>query len=95
MKFFSLQERSLFSIHDPTGVRLLTRLWLKFSHLNEHTFCHNLQDTVVAMCDCGTETETTEHFFLRCPFFVTERQKLINNVYVKHFSSQNLNKKSI
>ena len=40
------------------------------------------------MCNCGTETETTEHFFLRCPFFVTERQKLFNNVYDKHFSSQ-------
>ena len=38
MKFFSLQERSPFSIHDPTGVKLLTRLWLKFSHLNKHKF---------------------------------------------------------
>ena len=47
------------------------------------------------MGDCGTETETTEHFFLRCPFFVTERQKLLNNVYDKHFSSQNLNEKSM
>ena len=83
MRFFSFQERSLFSIHDPTA-----RLWLKFSHLSEHKFCHNSKDTVVLMCDCGTETETTEHFFLRCPFFVTKRQKLLNNVYGKHFSSK-------
>ena len=68
MKFLSLQERSLFSTHDPTGVKLLTRLRLKFSHLNKHKFRHNFKDIVVAMCDCGTETETTEHFFLRCPF---------------------------
>ena len=95
MKFFSLQERLLFSIHDPTGVKFLTRLWLKFSHLNEHKFRHNFKDTVVTMCDCGTETETTEHFFLRCPFFVTERKKLLNNVYDKHFSSQNLNEESM
>ena len=47
------------------------------------------------MCDCGTEIETTEHFFLRCPFFVNERQKLLNNVNGKHFSSQNLNEESI
>ena len=67
MKLFSLQERSLFSIHDPTGVKLLTRFRLKFSHLNEHKFRRNFKDTVVPMCDCGTETETTEHFFLRCP----------------------------
>ena len=83
MKFFSLQERSLFSIHDPTGVKLLTGLRLKFTQLNEHEFRHNFEDTVVAMCDCGTETETTKHFFLCCHFFVTERQKLLNNVYDK------------
>ena len=47
------------------------------------------------MCDCGTETETTEHFFLCCPFFVTERRKLLNNVYDKHFSSQSLKEKSM
>ena len=95
MKFFSLQERSLFFIHDPTGVKLLTRLRLKFSHLKKLRFRHNFEDTVVVMCVCGTETETSEHFFLRCPFFVTERQKLLNNVYDKHFSSQNLNEKSM
>ena len=67
----------------------------KFSHLNEHKFCHNFKDSVVPMCDCGKETETAEHFFLRCPFFVTERQKLLNNIYDKHFSSQNLNEESM
>ena len=47
------------------------------------------------MCDCGTETKATEHFFLRCLFFVTERQKLLNNAYDKRFSAQNLNEKSM
>ena len=46
------------------------------------------------MCDCGTETETTEHFFLCCPCFVIKRQKLLNNVYDKHFLSQNLKEES-
>ena len=48
---------------------------------------------LVLTSDCGTETETTEYIFLRCPFFVTESQKSLNNVYDKHFSSQNLNEK--
>ena len=94
-KLFPLQERSLFSIHDPTGVKLLTRLQLKFSHFKKHKFRHNFKDTVVAMCDCGTEAETTEYFFLRCSFFVTGRLELLDNVYDKHFSSQNLNEKSM
>ena len=73
MKFFSLQERPLFLIHDPTGAKLLTRLQLKHSHLNEHKFCHNFKDTVAPMCDCGTKTETIGNVFLCWPFFVTER----------------------
>ena len=68
MKFFSLQEKSLFSVHDPTGAKLLTRLLLKFSHLNEHKFRHTFKDIVVAMCDCGKESETTEHFSCVAPF---------------------------
>ena len=95
MKFFSLLERPWFSIHDPAGVKLLTRLRLKFCHLNEHKFRHNFKDTAVAVCDCVTETEATEHFFLRCFFFVTERQKLLNNVYDKQLSSQNMNEESV
>ena len=64
MRFFLL-----FSIHDPTSVELVTRLRLKFSHLNKHKFCHNFKHNVVPMCDCGRETERTEHIFLHCPFF--------------------------
>ena len=94
-KSFSLQERSLFPIHDPISVKILTRLWIKCSNLKEHKFCHNFKDTVVPMCNCGTETETTEHFFLRCPVFLTERQKHLVNIYRKYFSSQNLNEESM
>ena len=47
------------------------------------------------MCDCGTETKTTEHLFLYCPSFETESQKLLNHACDKHFSSQNLNEKSM
>ena len=31
------------------------------------------------MCDSGSETETTDHFFLRCSFFAINRQKLLND----------------
>ena len=32
------------------------------------------------MCDCGSETETTDHFFLRCSCFAINRQKLLNDL---------------
>ena len=42
------------------------------------------------MCDCGSETETTDHFFLRCPFFMINRQKLPNGLLNKDLSISNL-----
>ena len=32
------------------------------------------------MCACGTEIETTEHFFLRCHFYSTQRLELFANL---------------
>ena len=72
-----MKQKSFFAIHDPAGVKLLSRL--KFSHLNEHKFRHNFKDALSSMCGCGSETETTDHFFLRCPFFAINRQKLLND----------------
>ena len=86
---------SLFSIHAPVGVKLLTRLWLQFSHLNEPKFRHSSKDCVSPMCDCGAETETTSHFFLRCQFFANERQKLRDDVYQLDASIKHLNEESL
>ena len=38
------KENSLFHICDPFGVKLLTRLRLQFSHLNEHKFRHGFSN---------------------------------------------------
>ena len=51
MKDIKSTEQLLFSIHDPQGVKLLSRL--KFSHLNEHKFRHNFKERARPMCDCG------------------------------------------
>ena len=79
--FFSLNQKLLFPIHDQVGVKLVARLRLQLSHLNEHKFRHNFNDCVSPMCDCGGETKTTSHFFLRCQFLANERQKLRDDVY--------------
>ena len=47
------------------------------------------------MCDCGAETETTSHFFLRCQFFANEKQKFHDNVYRINASIKNLNEVSL
>ena len=64
-------ENSLYNVHDHIEVKLLSRLRLQFTHLNEHKFRHGFDETVNPMCACGTEVETTEHFLLRCHCFST------------------------
>ena len=74
------KENSIFSIYDPLGVKLLTHLRLQFSHLNEHKFRHGFGDTTNAMCACGSEVETTEHFLSRCHLYSPQRLKLFENL---------------
>ena len=95
MYFVSLNQRSLFSIHHPVGVKLLTRLRLKFSHLNEHKFCHTFRDCVTPVSDSGAETETISHFFLLCQYLANERRKLWDDVYRIDDSIKNLNEESL
>ena len=47
------------------------------------------------MCDCGAETEATNHFFLRCQFFANKRQKLRDDVYQLDASIKPLNEESL
>ena len=70
----------MFSICDPLRVKLLIRLRLQFSHLNEHKFRHGFNDTVDPFCACGNEIETTEHFFLRCHFYCAQRKELFKSL---------------
>ena len=42
------------------------------------------------MCDCDSETETTDHF-LRCPFFAENRQKFLNSLFKIDVSLKNFN----
>ena len=68
----------IFNIHNPHGIKTLTRLWVGFSHLHDHKFRHCFEDTLNPLCDCGNDTETTTHFFLHCPSFHTLRKTLLN-----------------
>ena len=87
------KENSIFSIYDPLGVKLLTRLRLKFSHLNEHKFRHGFGDTINAMCACGSEVETNEHFLLRCHLYSQQRLELFENLEKADSNFLNLNVK--
>ena len=45
LSFTTPKENSIFKIHDTNNIKLLNRLRLHFSHLNEHKFRHNVRTT--------------------------------------------------
>ena len=87
-------ENFLFSIYNIYQAKLLTRLRLQLSHLNEHKFRHGFEDKIIRMCLCNTEIQSNEHFLLRCHFYSSQRLELLNNLN-KNFSSYFLKTKSI
>ena len=92
LDFIRPKENSIYAIHDISGLKLLTRLRLNFSHLNEHKFRHNFKDTINPMCSCGFEPETTDHYLLRCKLYTDLRLDLLNNIYTIDQSLKNFPK---
>ena len=73
-------ENKTFSIYDPLGIKLLNRLRVDFSHLNEHKFRYNFADTLNPLCSCSLETKSTAHFFLPCRYYNNIRITLMNEL---------------
>ena len=74
LKFIRPSPNSLFNVSDSLGIRS------GLSHLREHKFSHNFQDTINPLCPCSLESESTTHFFLRCQNFTDLRKCLMNNL---------------
>ena len=73
-KYSSFQKTSsqfYLNYHNPKGVKLITRLRLGMSHLREHKFKHNFQDSINPLCNCGHDIESTTHFVLHPLLFVS------------------------
>ena len=91
LKFIRPTPSSIYNINNPNGLKFLTRLRLSFSHLREHKFKHNFQDTIDPFCNCGVEIETTKHFLLHCQNFDQQRLILLNTLSNIDTSIINLN----
>ena len=59
----------VYNIHNPIGLKLLTRLRLGLGHLNEHRFNHNFENCLNPLCTCSLEVESTTPVFLHCHHF--------------------------
>ena len=82
LKFIRPNDASVYSVHEPFGVVLLTRHRVGFSHLCEHKFRHNFAYINDPFCLCRTNAiETTEHYLLYCPNCCVHRNILFDNLH--------------
>ena len=80
LKIIKPLENSIYNIDDPQGLKLLSRLRLGFSHMREHKFRHNFQNTLNPMCSCSLEPENNSDFLLRCQNYGNLRDTLMSEL---------------
>ena len=78
LKFVPPSESSIFLCNNSKGIQLLRRLRLGLSHLREHKFKHNFQDTLNPICNCAEDIETSCHYLLHCSLYTNERLAPLN-----------------
>ena len=72
--------KPVYHTHNPIELKLLTRLKLGLSHLNEHKFKHNLEDSINPLCTCSLEIESLSHFLLHCQYFTSIRSTIFSEL---------------
>ena len=72
--------KSVYRIHDPKGLSILTQLRVGLSKLNFHKFKHNFRETLNPLCAINDGVEDTEHYFLLCHAYDVFRNDLLNSV---------------
>ena len=95
LNFIRPNSSNAFNMNNPLGLKLLTHLRIGFSHLKEHKFKHNFQDSIDPLCSCGNDIESMVHFFLHCQNFTTQRQTLLNKLKSVNASIMTENENSV
>ena len=83
------EKKSIFGIHDPSGVRYLFQLRVGLSPLRYHKNRHNFIDTPSNECSCNHGIEDTNYFFL-CSYYDIQRATLLTTV-IEIIRKYNLN----
>ena len=72
----------VYNIHYNIGLKLLTRLRLGLSNLNEHRFNRNFRNCITPLISCSLNAVSTVHLFLHCHHFHNIRAKLSNSLVI-------------
>ena len=80
LKFIRPSANSFFNCHNPKGIKFIARLRPGLSHLRECKFKHSFQDSLNPFCSCGSDIESTVHYLLHCPTYITERRSVLSTI---------------
>ena len=96
LKIVRPMQNPIYNIHDPMGIKYLTRLLrLGLSHLDDHKFRNNFQDCINPLCPCSLEVESTVHYFLHCHYYdicktFLDTVKKITNISISNLRDEYL-----
>ena len=85
-KFIQPSPNSVYYCHNPRGICLIIRLRHELSHLREHKYKYDWQDTLNRLCSCGNDVESIERFLIHCRQFVNERGSLLSTLGYFNYS---------
>ena len=88
-------DSSTYRIHNPVGIRLLTRLHLGLSHFNRHIFRHNFADCANVLCSCSIKPETTLQISLHWHNLLNLRKELFDKIKLLDETLLQLNEESL
>ena len=71
LSFIRPVQTNISNTFDTKGLKFLTRLRLRLSHLNEHRFWHNFQDCLNPWCSCSLKIENIHIIFCTAIAFHT------------------------
>ena len=95
LKIIQPAYNPVYNIQNYNGWKLLTKLRLGLSHLNENRFNHNIQNCINLLYTCSLEVESTVHFFLHCHHYHNIRARLLNSLEVVDTNLLKLSEKQL
>ena len=67
-KFICLVPNKVFNVYNTHGLKLLTSLHLRLSHLGFHKFKYSFNNCLGEICMCGKDIKFTNHFLSQYSF---------------------------
>ena len=81
LQFFRVSPNFINKVHNPVGLKYLTRLRRGLSHLKSHKFLHHFYDTLDQYCVCDNKSmESTQHYLLFCTILCHMRGQLFIDI---------------